>query len=393
MINFPSDVVEDIIPIGSEAKVTSSSSRRSLQTLQAAADETVDDSVDLVLTSAALPLASKPHPDAAGIEDWLGGMWNSVTACTAPPSDAVNASYALKSIRLPNQCGRPADDDLTIVGSGLPNTSAAAVEGLVLAFLSSRFSSQVHCVDVTVRCNPPLQGDPEDLDGWRGYFAPFGQAPHSSSSANPIGDNDSFNDKVRAISVCRSTVDHKPVVLACIASQKVCLWEDPHLHLTCRRPIVTPVVANEAIVYNMQSPVNGQDGEFLSVNVIPSLVAVGTTSGAALIFAFSSGRRVLRHYLKIPPPPSGKSAEAVAVKLSVEGEKAAVIVTYRHKTEGTAQTSAGICCYEFPLPLPSPTVVAAPSARHDLDGRSVGSASLVDSFATSKGLKLTVVRM
>jgi vacuolar protein sorting-associated protein 11 len=85
----------------------------------------------------------------------------------------------------------------------------------------------------------------------------------------------------------------------------------------------------------------------------------------------------------------------VSVQLAIGTDRASVFCAYRlatatggwSSTTTTAATpasasgpSAGVCCYEIPLPGRNPSaVLSAPSARHDLDGRYVSSQVLVDS--------------
>jgi vacuolar protein sorting-associated protein 11 len=87
----------------------------------------------------------------------------------------------------------------------------------------------------------------------------------------------------------------------------------------------------------------------------------------------------------------------VSVQLAIGTDRASVFCAYRLATasggwsSSTTTTaaaapasvsgpSAGVCCYEIPLPGRNPSaVLSAPSARHDLDGRYVSSQVLVDS--------------
>ena len=396
-LNLTTDVLEDVIPVESDV----AKSRRSLRSLQDLGQEAGDDSIDLVSTTAALPLASQPstseeekQPDE--YDDAMAAMWSTLTACTSPSvpagSDEQNSD---KVVQLPSQ-----DNDL-LASSGAAD--AAALDGLVLTFITSRYTELVHCLDVTVRCNPPSSSAEnnslEDLDGWRGYFAPFAkvaaeqQQQDDTSRAAPES-----SSRVLALAACRDVLGHKPVLMACIAKDKLVVWEDPHLHLSCRRPLTSPKLPAEAKLYTLQSAWNASDGECRAVDIVPSLVAVGTSGGYVIVFSYNSSsatKRVLRTYLRIPPPPTGET-EVVSVKLSRceddEDDKASVFVAYRRKATEATAASAGICCYEMPLPTTFPAaLISAPSARHDLDGRSVGSASLVDAFPTCVGLRLTVV--
>ena len=425
------DVLQDLIPVDSDL----TKSRRSIRSLQAAGQEVGDDSIGLVATTAALPLDSKPklpneqqqlqQQQQQQDGDAMTAMWSSLTACTSPNMTTTTTpeDELVDTIRLPSA---PKGGE-----SSSASSSTTAVDGLVLAFVTSRSTELIHCFDITARCNPPTitatdetrtQSNErllEDLDGWRGYFAPFSFQPavverrtsqdiihehmmdETSSSAAA---NAAISDRVVAVATCRDLTGHKAVLVACIAREKVVVWEDPHLHLSCRLPLTCPKAPLDAKVYSLSTKWNASDGECRAVDVKPSLVAVGTTNGYVIVYSFDTAaaaakKRTLRSYLRIPHPPSG-DAEVVSVKLSLppesgneneDDDKASVTVSYRRKVTESTSASAGICCYEFPLPTPSSTTITAPSARHDLDGRSVASASLVDAFSGPHGLQFTVV--
>jgi hypothetical protein len=127
-----------------------------------------------------------------------------------------------------------------------------------------------------------------------------------------------------------------------------------------------------------------------------------------LIFAYNTDAKksnhVLRMYLRIPPPPND-GVEVVSVKLASGADRASVFCSYRLPAGAVAPASAqapsaGVCCYEIPLPgKNSNAVLSAPSARHDLDGRYVSSQALVDASNASapeagggRGGSITVAR-
>ena len=241
-LSLPSEVLEDLIPIdGSEGRT----SQRSLNTLNRLASEGHNDSVSLVVTTAALPLNSKPSSNSTSKEKnedtvAVSDMWSSLTACAAMELP-WEASGDLDTIRLPNQT-QSFDDDNIVSASG------TAADGLVLAFVTSQDTDYVHCFDVTVRCNPPEASekkDLEDLDGWRGYFAPLkahrvGPAQSSTSSSHRnleerIISEHMEQDTVEGIvdiAVCRSKTGHRPIFLACITQSNLVVCKDPHLYLS-----------------------------------------------------------------------------------------------------------------------------------------------------------------
>ena len=384
-LNLNADVIEDIF--SSE----SSDARRSALTGAG------NDAVSLVATTASLTLDSKPPPRqntqeaaAAVVEgDAMTAMWASLTACTSPGSAKEDDEQSRTDVAIfrPNEA----------VSSHAAATSKSFLDGLVLAFVTSTHTDLIHCFDITLRCNPPLSSekDLDGMDGWRGYFAPFSKrqpVPSRPPSQEIEPAEEAPVEKLVAMACCRGTSGHKPVMLACISKSNVTLWKDPHLYLSCRLPVKTPQASSEAKIFSLHKEWNNMDGDCLSVDVIPPLLAVGTTSGAVIVYAIKPTGRLLRSYLRIPAPPTGENA-AVAVKLHAEGEdKASVFVAYRRTTDTPSQASSGVCCYEFPFPnSSSSSMISAPSARHDLDGRPVGSASQADAITGPSGMHFMVV--
>lgn len=233
-LSLPSEVLEDLIPIGgSEGR----GSRRSMHALTRAATETANDSVSLVVTTGALPLTSKPENDGKEKtleESALTNMWNSLNACAAMELYETDS----ETVRLPNQV-QTFDDDSNIAATD------AAVDGLVVVFVTSEDTGHVHCFDVTVRCNPPASADKDldDLDGWRGYLAPFrykkAKPPHSSNSRSLedriISEHMEYQEPLEGIvdlATCRSTSGHRPIHMACITRTDLVVCIDPHLYLS-----------------------------------------------------------------------------------------------------------------------------------------------------------------
>ncbi len=381
-LNLNAEVLEDILP--STSDVTGQKNSQS-------ETDGGNDLVSLVATTASLTIDSKPPPrentQGSTDENAMAAMWASLTVCTSP--ETPKGDEHEKKIFSISRQNEAISDRAT--------RSISFLDGLVLAFVTSVHTDLIHCIDITMRCNPPLAADMDvdSFDGWRGYFSPFLKA-QPGPSRPPTLDSDHLEEtpteKIVAISCCRGTSGHNPVMLACISKSNVTLWEDPHLHLSCRLPVKTPQPPTEPKVYSLQKEWNNMDGDCLSVDVIPSLLAVGTTSGAVIVYVVKPTGRLIRSYLRIPAPPAGDCA-AIAVKLHAEGEhKASVFVAYRRNTDAPSQASSGVCCYEFPFPNPSSSaMLSAPSARHDLDGRSVGSASHTDSINTPSGLQFMVV--
>ena len=249
-LSLPSEVLEDLIPIdGPDGR----SSQRALNALNRPSEghnKKSNDSVSLVVTTAALPRNSKPSSNARASgtnnEDHMAvtDMWSSMTACSPMdiPWDADNDGP--ETIRLPNQT-QAMDDSSNIT------TTGPAFDGLVLVFVTSRDTDFVHCFDLTLRCNPPESSpddnadkkDLEDMDGWRGYITPLkGQhirSPQASSSARSLEERiitDHMEEEkiegIVGIATCRATNGHKPIYMACITESNLIVCKDPHLYLS-----------------------------------------------------------------------------------------------------------------------------------------------------------------
>lgn len=231
-LSLASEVLEDLIPVGG---AEGRGSRRSTTATRAAA-EASNDSVSITVTTVALPLKSKPKTDILEEDDEgvpLSNMWSSLNACTATGLEGIDEG----SIRLPSQA-QYFEDDSNVT------SSESAIDGLVLVFVTSRETDFVHCFDLTVRCNPPdsssLGKDLEDMDGWRGYFAPL-----KNKKRKPVRTGATLEDRVISehmeqektegivhISTCRATSGHRPLHMACITQTNVVVCVDPHLSLS-----------------------------------------------------------------------------------------------------------------------------------------------------------------
>lgn len=221
-LSLASEVLEDIIP-------------RSSNALNRSDNKNNDDSVSLVVTTAALPMNSKPKKTGgeAGVgESALTDMWSSLAACA--PMEVLEESG---TIRLPSQA-QFFEDDSNV------NSSGAALNGLVLAFITSGDTDYIHCFDVTVRCNPPdsAKKDLEDMDGWRGYLAPFkGQKkPSRPGSGHQSAEDRIISEHLEAektegivgMASCRASSGHRPLHMACITKKNVLVCVDPQLYLS-----------------------------------------------------------------------------------------------------------------------------------------------------------------
>jgi hypothetical protein len=217
----------------------------------------------------------------------LNEMWSSVAACNPMegfPAAAAPGLYpgampglaaaVANTIHLPSQA-QAFEDDRNVVSSG------TAIDGLVLAFVTSCDTDHVHCFDISVRCNSKNKQDSngagsdanasgaggkpgkksrdlEDLDGWRGYLAPMKKKqppvpvtampndpnapPGTTTEGNPFSDADGGaasggttgqpKEGIVGIATCRASSGHKPIHMACITATNLVVCVDPHLYLS-----------------------------------------------------------------------------------------------------------------------------------------------------------------
>lgn len=231
-LSLASEVLEDLIPIGG---AEGRESRRSVNALNRAAAEAANDSVSLVVSTVALPLKSKPKTTTTQDDESdavaLANMWSSLDACAAIGLAGLDEG----AIRLPSQA-QYFEDDSNVASPG------SSVDGLILVFVTSQDTDFIHCFDLTVRCNPPDSPgkDLEDMDGWRGYFAPL-----KNKRRKPVQTGASLEDRIISehmerettegivhIASCRATSAHRPLLMACITRTNVVVVVDPHLFLS-----------------------------------------------------------------------------------------------------------------------------------------------------------------
>lgn len=229
--SLASEVLEDLIPIGTgEGR----GSRRSAGGLNRTGADVANDCVSLVVSTVALPLKSKPKTVVKDVDDStvpLAGMWSSLHACTAAGLDGVDDG----TVTLPSQAQYFQDDSNV-------NSSEAAVDGLVLVFVTSQDTDFVHCFDLTVRCNPPDSPgkDVEEMDGWRGYFSPFKDKTRRLATGGATLEDRIITEHMEQenvegivhIAACRATSGHRPLHMACITKANVMVCVDPHLYLS-----------------------------------------------------------------------------------------------------------------------------------------------------------------
>jgi len=399
-LSLPSEVLEDLIPT-----VDSSFHNN---------DRSGGRYVSLAVTTAALPFNSKPETIISLTSDEnddsvpLSEMWSSVMTCnpiestpTSPgkSSNCVASATAAsnRNINLPSQA-QAFQDDSNVASSG------TAIDGLVLAFVTSRDTDRVHCFDISVRCNKKSNGsnksdtideDLEDLDGWRGYLNPLRSKHKQIVTDNK---NERMEEGILSIATCRISSGHGALHMAIISSTNVCVCIDPHLYLSCRRPLSTSK-STKAPFFSLGSEWNEtSSGRISAVDIVPGIVAIGTDSGGLHVFSYDDKRCVLRPYLSVPPPPSNDMSITMC-KISAGKKKVSIFVAYHRQkravrgnnagASSSPRKSAGVSCYEMPLPQGTlPTPISAPSARYDLDSRNCMSSSLCDAVKNEKDNEL-----
>ncbi|CAB9515961.1 sorting-associated protein 11 homolog [Seminavis robusta] len=408
-LSVPPEVLNDLFP---QHASKSGSLSHSL------AAESSFDGVSLAVTTASLPLKSKPPalPSIPQIteaplpsdtdNDALSQMWLALNACTMAELGGdvdtdIAAAGVVPNVSLHSQSQK--NEDLAFSGY----ISGQTIEGLVLAFAASKETGLVHCFDVTVRCNPLSEArrNLEDLDGWRGYFSPFSQLSSATTRRDTGSVQSTANESapgVIAVASCRSEEGHRPLYVACAAKQQISVLEDPHLHLSRHFPLARNLTSiDDCTCYLLDSWNTSKDGAPSAVDIVPGIVCVGTDTGVVLVCTYgstsarSAGSGIQR-YLRIPAPPQSlRSCSVVSVRCAVDGErKVSVFVAYRRSQDSQNSSSSGICCYDMPAPSTNSSSSPAPSvsARHDLDGRNVSGSGLCDAVVTREGLHFTVAR-
>jgi len=320
------------------------------------------DAVSMVVSTAGLPsdfiLRSKSLDDATQTQTQnpsTAAMWESLTACMAPHETSIGTVTLSSQAQL---------------------SSGVQKEGLVLLFLASQESDRVHCVDVTMRCNLRTttststastsepqhpQGDDEgtSLDGWRGYWTPF--ANTTMTHQDRIVAEHTGNDTIVALATCRSK---DKLWVACLSKSNLVLYQDPHLDLSCRIPLVTNALTN-TVAYRPSTPWNA--GSALCMDLHDSgLIAVGTDHGAVHIYALQ--KEILKSVLTIAAPAPHQ--QVTCVQWSI-GANTNLFVVYSGRS---GQHSRGICCFDLGRHSTSLSTLA----RHDLDSRSIPSNRLCD---------------
>ena len=352
--------------------------------------------VHMCVTTAGLPSSvtavtkktNKKPPSKDSTDAW-DAMWNSLTACHTVEEPHKDSDKNEDTNRTNGTVEFPPKDTTHAAATAVPRPTTA-LDGLVLAFFSSPQSPYVHCVDVTIRCNPPLTTEPtelEDMDGWRGYVAPLRTTPEGAGNAGAEPLLDIATARVQHAPNHANNIQasaYNPLHLVCLSPRRLVIWEDAHLVLSCQRPLATSGLTQPPKVWQAALQFPATDGTPTVVAAHGAAwVAVGTNAGAVWIWTYNN-RTVsspLRKYLRIPPPPTeGHQVQTIHLT-TTSNNKAQVFVTYHRPTIGDTDNgvAAGLCCYEFPLPAAgSNATLTAPSARHDLDGRTVPSARWVD---------------
>jgi vacuolar protein sorting-associated protein 11 len=421
-LRFPKEVTEDLSPdfgiIGqpsrrrvyanaaTNASITSFTTTTTTTTTATSPWEE-EDSIRMVVSIASLPVITQTNMLSesstsdniiADINNGIPEMWKTIMACTEP-----KIQHGLVPLSSQTQA---ISDNSRNISSNQKEKDSIAVDGLVLVFLSSAESPRIHCIDITVRCNPPnstynattannagssvvtdRMEEEITLDGWRGYFCPFEITAEKSIAPTAVGSSstathDTAGDTIIDIAQCRRPDSEYKIWVACLSGTNLVVCEDPHLGLSCRLPLVTKAPSN-IVIYRMATPWNEhQWGRGQSVAIASNYIAVGTNNGTVQIFALKKG--FLRSLLTIPSPASNQ--QVTAIRFTISSTKVSLFVCYQHRIEthsfgeqrNTGGGSKGICC--FNLGSPNDSTLSAPLSRHDLDSRPLLSSRLCDAI-------------
>lgn len=311
------DVLEDLLD-GEH-----SNNNKSLRSLVAAATTSAS-TLSFVTTTASLP----------------AHLLTGTTTTTEPLVSSLQACFADTTLT-----------DTTTVPLPPANASTTTTTtddsgSLVLAFIASQDSPRIHCIDITRRCHALVE---DAADGWRGYL--------TTTTSNGIVD----------LAVCHgSSTQHgsySPILLACVHERVVSVYQDPHVAgLSAQKPPDTSPT-QDLLHFTVDEGLHPT-----AVALTPSVVGVGTAEGVVLLYRIQASSSAVP-WVRIPPPPSAVSA-VVSLQWSSSSPQQHLFVAY----------AEGLCCYDLPASTSSSSSSnwAAPTGRHDLDGRSVTSASLVD---------------
>lgn len=372
------DILEDLM----DRPDSSPEQSKSLRSLAAAATSSAE-ALSFVASTAGLPPSNTA---ASSTSDPI--LVSSLNACINPTLATTTSMVTDDTTTTTSTVPLPTS------GSSHHRNPNSRSDGLVLAFIGSKDCPRVHCLDLTRRCHAL----PDDAaDGWRGYV---------SLTTNGVVD----------LAVCRyetttngssssrhSLQQHRPLLLACLHTTSLTVYQDPHVGLSAKKPFAqdetTTTTSNSPNVVSIPA----EDGTHpVAVDISPSgKVAVGTQEGVVHVYQllFSrtpGGAPTLKSSVRIPPPPSTTSAAVVSLRWSSSSSSTEEDDDdddrNARRTEDSSPTqphlfvayTEGLCCYH--LPATTPTVMttgtssgwAAPTGRHDLDGRALGSPSLVD---------------
>jgi hypothetical protein len=273
---IPPPIFDDIVPANQNDRRSNSNNSISDRT-------TISENISLaVVNGAGIPYASLPDKLKLADTDprhGVVGMANTLEACNHNGLIGLDEDNNNDNLTNNNDNNNAADSyqfsstgQTLAVPDGVHKKNGNVNGSLVLAFVSSKSSPRVHCIDLTVRCNPiheskasssSLSGnfdgrldrnsnslggdgqDMEDLDGWRGYFSPFAYdviSEDSLTTSSTVGQTPSTMDKAKivAMAVCS---DHettkiksgKNIYVACVTdsdhSVGVSVHRNPHLYL------------------------------------------------------------------------------------------------------------------------------------------------------------------
>jgi len=305
-LKIPAPIFDDILPPDNNQN-----DRRNLINTNNSTNDrnSIAESVSLaVINGAGVPYASLPE-QPSGDDPRLGvlGMAATLEACNQYGGGANKSTDTDDDINthegqlLASSFQFSSSGQTLATPAGIQKKSGNVNGSLVLAFISSRSTRRVHCIDLTVRCNPihDLTSSPstshnidgmlernddkmlpsgrdghdfEDLDGWRGYFLPFSYDTSSQVAETPNAANNSAIPKNSSPSVKHPRIvgmavcsDHeataiksgKNIYVACITdvddSVGVTVHRNPHLYLNDSMEILSNRSARSSSATNVDS--------------------------------------------------------------------------------------------------------------------------------------------
>jgi len=245
------------------------------------------------------------------------------------------------------------------------------IDPCVFVFVSSRFSNKVYCIDVSARCNPPINSDisEQDMDGYRGSFIPF---------EGDTGSNNDDNDAIFGRVIDLASAEYKRNIFLAVVTDDVCV---KNVIAVYKNPQSMVVNESESKCYKSVGLKEDHYGKARVVCIIAGFAAIGTSKGYVIVYSYpidGDGGKILV-WKETPPPRSSDDVMVTSVNLTSsddDDEMIRLFVTYCKISESDLEKNdetkrpMGVCCFELGK-RSSPRTNTSFLARFDLDGRDV----------------------